>query len=333
MPSGFWSNITRPCFVLAPMSGVTDAAYRRVIARYGKPDVTWTEFVAVDGLLSPGRWRLEPDLWFTEAERPIVAQIHGCRPDNFRIVAKQIVEMGFDGIDINMGCPAKDVERHGSGASLIKKPALAREIIAACIDGAGPLPVSLKTRIGYKTDETESWLAGMLDSGISALTIHARTRNEMSAVPARWDTVARVAQLARELIPDPALRPLIIGNGDVKSLAEAQARVDETGCDGVMIGRGIFGNPWFFNRAVERDELPLREVVDVMLEHTSLFIELLSEHKQLEVMKKHYKAYVNGFEGAPELRNQLMLARDFEEIKALAALVPEQRGRRGEAGE
>ncbi|MCC7479301.1 tRNA-dihydrouridine synthase [bacterium] len=331
MPTGFWSSLPRPCFVLAPMSGVTDAAFRRIIAKYGKPDVTWTEFVSVDGLLSPGRFRLEPDLWFTEAERPVVAQIHGRRPENFRLIARQLKEMGFDGIDINMGCPAKEVERHGSGAALIKKPELAREVILACIDGAEGLPVSVKTRIGYRTNETETWLAGLLETGISALTVHARTRNEMSRVPARWQVVSQLVALSRELIPDPAARPLILGNGDVQSLAEAKARVDETGCDGVMIGRGIFGNPWFFNREVEREELPLRRVVEVMLEHTALFIELLSEYKQLEFMKKHYKAYVNGFEGAAELRKHLMEAADFEEICALAALVPEKRGRRSEA--
>lgn len=327
MPTGFWNSLPRPCFVLAPMAGVTDAAYRRVIAKYGKPDAMWTEFVSADGLLSPGRPRLEPDLWYTEAERPIVAQIHGCRPDNFRAAARLLREMGFDGIDINMGCPARDVERHGSGAALIKKPALAREVVAACIDGAGGLPVSVKTRIGYREDETESWLAGLIDTGVSALILHARTRKEMSAVPARWDRVARLAALARELVPDAAQRPLIIGNGDVKDLAEAQQRVEESGCDGVMIGRGIFGNPWLFNRGVERDELPLREVVDVMLEHTAHFVELLLDYKQLEVMKKHYRAYVTGFEGAPELRQRLMLARDYAEILELAALVPEKRGR------
>jgi nifR3 family TIM-barrel protein len=317
MPASFWTTLPRPCFVLAPMSGVTDAAFRRIIAKYGRPHATWTEFTAADGLNSPGRQFMLHDLWFTESERPVVAQLYGGRPQNYGPAAQLCAELGFDGIDINMGCPARDVERHKAGAALIRNPQLAREIIERTLEGSGGLPVSVKTRIGYHDNEVETWLAMLLQSGIAALTIHARTRDEMSKVPARWDTVAQAVTLNQALHTDPAARPLIIGNGDVENLAQARERAAETGCDGVMIGRGIFGNPWLFNPDVDRADIPVPEILEVMLEHTALYIELLGGIKPLELMKKHYKAYVTGFEGAHELRMRLMAARDFAELAAI----------------
>ncbi len=318
---GFWSELPRPFFALAPMSAVTDAAFRRVIARCGRPDITWTEFVSADGLCSPGRARMMHDFWYTEAERPIVAQLFGARPEKFREAAKLVHELGFNGIDINMGCPAREVERRCAGAALINNHALARAIIEATRDGAGGLPVSVKTRIGYRNNQIDEWLAALIDADPAAITIHARTRDEASRVPARWDVVAHAAALARELRSDPATRPLIIGNGDVKDLAGGRDRVEESRCDGVMIGRGIFGNPWLFNRDVNRDDLPLREILEVLLEHTALYIELLGEIKPLELMKKHFKAYVSGFEGAAELRGRLMDAADYQQLSTIVQSV------------
>jgi nifR3 family TIM-barrel protein len=312
--ANFWREQPRPLFVLAPMVGVTDAAFRRMFAQYGKPAAMWTEFVSVDGLCSRGRDSLLGELQFTDAERPMVAQLYGADPANFKEAARFVAGLGFDAIDINMGCPARDVEKHGAGSALIRDPALARRVVEAAKEGAGGLPVSVKTRIGYRVNEIETWLPQLMAAGPEAVIFHARTRNEMSKVPARWKVVARAVELAREIEPDAPRRPLILGNGDVKSLAEAQARVAETGCDGVMIGRGSFGNPWFFNRAVNRDDLPRETVLDVMLEHTALFLELFGETKRFEVMKKHYKAYVGGFEGAPQTRARLMAARDYAEV-------------------
>lgn len=318
MNHGFWSSLPRPFFVLAPMSGVTDVAYRRIIACYGRPDVTWTEFVSANALVSPGRKGVIHDLWYSEAERPIVAQLYGAKPDNFRGAAQLCVELGFNGIDLNMGCPAKDVEKRGAGAALIRTPQLAREVIAATQDGAGALPVSVKTRIGYRCNEIDDWLGTLIEARPAAITIHARTRNEMSKVPARWDVVAQAVALAGSPSPD---RPYILGNGDVADLAQARERVAQTGCDGVMIGRGIFGNPWLFNQAVERDTLALRERLEVMLEHTALYIELLGGIKPLDLMKKHYKAYASGFDGVAELRARLMAANDYAEISAVVRSV------------
>ncbi len=316
MNFGFWKNLKRPVIALAPMADVTDASFRRIIAKYGKPDVMWTEFVSADGLCSKGRDHLLHDLWFDESERPIVAQLFTGNPDNMREAAKLVRELGFDGIDINMGCPSKDIEKSGAGACLINNPELAVALINAAKEGAGDLPVSLKTRIGYNKNEIETWLPKLIEADPAVITLHARTRKEMSKVSAHWDVVARAVEIAKEMRPDAENRPLIIGNGDVMSLEEAQLKVEETGCDGVMIGRGIFGNPWVFNSNLKYEEIPLEERMRVMLEHTKLYIELLGGIKPLDFMKKHYKAYVHGFDGAAELRAKLMQCETYEELES-----------------
>ncbi len=299
------------------MADVTDVAFRRIITKYGKPDVLWTEFVAVDGLLSPGREVLLRDLAYTEGERPIVAQIFGGNPDHFREVARLVAELGFDGIDINMGCPDKNVEKQGGGASLIKDPKRAQDIIRATKEGAPQLPISVKTRVGYNTVQIDTWIPALLDTGLDALTIHARTRKEMSLVPARFAHVRALVQLRNRLSPHTR----ILGNGDVKSTTEGRALAQDTGADGIMIGRGIFGNPWLFSPTGEvpgdTKEAQLRTKLEVMLEHTKLYVELLGDIKNFAIMKKHYKAYVNGFDGAKELRIQLMESDTYEEIEAL----------------
>jgi nifR3 family TIM-barrel protein len=306
--SKFWSTLPKPFFALAPMADVTDAAFRRIITKYGKPDVLWTEFVAVDGLLSPGRDILMRDLLYVPAERPIVAQIFGGNPEHFEKVAAFIATLGFDGIDINMGCPDRNVEKQGGGASLIKDPARAIDIILATKSGAPHLPVSVKTRVGYNTLELDTWIPKLLSTTPAALTIHARTRKEMSDVPAVWSHVRTVVEMAQ----GTGIR--IIGNGDVVSLADGRAKALETGCDGIMIGRGIFGNPFLFSGR-DLSSLPLPERFAIMIEHTKLFMELLGDVKNFAVMKKHYKAYVNGFDGAKELRIALMDAESVAEVE------------------
>lgn len=314
---GFWKKLKKPIFALAPMANVTDAAFRRIIAKYGKPDVMFTEFVSCDGLMSPGRDKLLVDFMYTSAERPIVAQIFGSKPDNFYKTALLIQELGFDGIDINMGCPDKNVEKQGAGACLMKNPELAQEIIKETKRGAGKLPVSIKTRIGYNKNSLNEWLPALLETEPAAIVLHARTRKEMSSVPARWDTIADAARI-RDQYDNSPNKTLILGNGDVKDLADAEEKIKISGADGVMIGRGIFGNPWLFNRAVDYTQIPLAEKLRVMVEHTYLFEKLLVEHKSFDIMKKHYKAYVNGFDGAKELRVKLMegakTASDVEKI-------------------
>ncbi len=292
------------------MADVTDPAFRRIIARHGKPDVTWTEFVSADGLvLAPeeGRKKLLKDLEYSESERPIVAQFFTSSPENMEKAARLARELGFDGIDINMGCPDKSIEKQCAGAALIKNPKLARELIRSAKLGAGDLPVSVKTRVGYNKEELDIWIKEILSESPAVLTVHARTRKEMSKVPARWELVKRVVEMRDELGVDT----LILGNGDVVDIDDGRRKCEETGADGVMLGRAIFGNPWLFAEHIPTT----REKLLVMVEHTKLFEKLLGEYKNFAIMKKHYKAYVNGFEGAGELRGQLMLAVDARGVE------------------
>ncbi|KND48870.1 MAG: tRNA-dihydrouridine synthase B [Parcubacteria bacterium C7867-005] len=310
MSQGFWNKLKKPIMVLAPMADVTDPAFRRIIARHGKPDVTWTEFVSADGLvLAPeeGRKKLLKDLEYSESERPIVAQFFTSSPENMEKAARLARELGFDGIDINMGCPDKSIEKQCAGAALIKNPKLARELIRSAKLGAGDLPVSVKTRVGYNKEELDIWIKEILSESPAVLTVHARTRKEMSKVPARWELVKRVVEMRDELGVDT----LILGNGDVVDIDDGRRKCEETGADGVMLGRAIFGNPWLFAEHIPTT----REKLLVMVEHTKLFEKLLGEYKNFAIMKKHYKAYVNGFEGAGELRGQLMLAVDARGVE------------------
>ena len=315
MVKGFWEN-SKPIFALAPMADVTDAAFRRIIAKYSRPfgpDAMWTEFVSCDGLCSDGRSILLRDLRFTEAERPIVAQFFGAKPDNFYQCALLAQELGFDGIDINMGCPDKKVEKQNAGAALMRDHKLAQKIIVETKRGAGDLPVSVKTRVGYDSDILDEWLPRLLETEPAAVTIHARTREEMSLVPARWESVARAVEIARRYDSSPD-RTKIIGNGDIASLSDAEKKVKQSGADGAMIGRGIFGNPWFFNKEKDINSISIEEKLSVMLEHTFLFDELFKGEKNFDTMKKHYKAYIHGFNGARELRIKLMAARNADEV-------------------
>ncbi len=310
MNLGFWEKLKRPIMVLAPMADVTDAAFRELIAKYGKPDVFWTEFVSVDGLNSEGQKRLLVDFWYSQEEHPIVAQIFGSNPENFYKSAKLIKELGFDGVDINMGCPVKKILNQKSCSALIRTPALAQEIIQATKEGAGDLPVSVKTRIGFSKIEIDTWLPTLLEMEIAVLTVHLRTVKEMSKVPAHWELMQEIVQTVRHQTSGT----LILGNGDVQTLQEAEQKVAETGCDGIMIGRGIFGNPWLFSR---KPQVNLSERLKVMIEHSKLFEEKFAGIKSFETMKKHYKAYVNGFDGARELRVKLMETHSAKEVEEI----------------
>lgn len=297
----FWKDLPKPLFVLAPLEDVTDAAFRRLIASKGKPSVMYTEFTSADGLvLAPesGRQKLLKKLLYSESERPIVAQLFSASPERMETAARMARELGFDGVDINMGCPDRAVERGLCGAAMIKDPTLAKEIIRAAKRGAGDLPVSVKTRIGYASNEIPTWVPNLLEEGIAALTIHARTRNEMSDVPARWEHVKEAVDIRDKLGVDT----LIIGNGDVKSLADAREKVAATGADGAMLGRAIFGNPWLFAEYIPTPQ----ERIDGLIQHIKLFDELLGGTVNFATMKKHFKSYISGWDGSKELRMKLM---------------------------
>jgi nifR3 family TIM-barrel protein len=317
MQKGFWNTLRKPIYTLAPMADVTDAAFRQMIAKYGKPDVIWTEFVSVNGLLSPGRESLLRDLSYTEGERPIVAQIFGNDPDKFYQVAQLLVKLGFDGIDINMGCPDRNVEKQGGGASLIKDGIRAQRIITETMrgvnDAGSNIPVSVKTRIGYNKVELDEWLPMLLETKPDVITVHARTRKEMSKVPANWEYVKQVVKLRDSL----SVETLILGNGDVKGIADANEKIASSGADGVMIGRAVFGTPWLFNPTSPLHTGTVPEKLSVMIEHTRRFEKLLGDVKNFSVMKKHYKAYVHGFDGAKELRQELMDTKSGDEVERI----------------
>lgn len=303
----FWNDLPKPFFVMAPMEDVTDAAFRRMFALHGKPHVTYTEFTSADGLVlapEPGRTKLLKKLLYSDIERPIVAQLFSSTPERMEAAARLVQELGFDGVDINMGCPDRAVEKQGSGAALIKSPAVAVELMRAVRRGAPKLPLSIKTRIGYNTDELERWVPQILAEEPATLTLHLRTRKEMSDVPAHWDRM-RAAVTIRDAMGS---KTLIIGNGDVKDLADARAKAAESGCDGVMLGRAIFGNPWLFAEHTATPE----ERVAGLIEHLTLFDELLGTSTHYAVMKKHFKAYINGWDNAKDLRARLMETNDVQ---------------------
>jgi nifR3 family TIM-barrel protein len=309
MNAGFWGKLKKPIIAIAPMANVTDAAFRKMFIECTPPDVFWTEFVSVEALLSRGKKAVLPDLWFDKLEHPIVAQIFGAKPEQFETVGKMLREMGFDGVDVNMGCPDKSVEKQGAGAALIKNPELAKQIIRALKKGANPLPVSVKTRIGYAKNEISTWIPSLLKENLAAIIVHLRTRKEMSNAPAHWELTEEILKLRDRYVPDT----LILGNGDVNSLDEARARVKASGIDGVMIGRGIFGNPWFFSGKTP----DLTERLERMVRHVKTFEKMFANIKRFEVMKKHFKAYVHGFLGARELLTQLMETKTAAEVKKL----------------
>ena len=346
----FWQGLPRPFFVLAPMEDVTDPAFRALIARKGKPHVFYTEFTSGDGLvLAPeeGRKSLMKKLEYGEGERPIVAQLFGSTPERMEEAAALALELGFDGLDINMGCPVKKIVDQGCGAALIRDPQKAKEIIRAAKRGvAGQIPVSVKTRIGYNSNELDTWLPAILEEDVATVTIHARTRKEMSEVPAHWDAVAQAVKIRDSLDS----KTLIVGNGDVKDLADARVKAKESGCDGVMLGRAIYGNPWLFRdlhlqrpallqdgaeslaiqKSMSPDSAPLaprstfgsaglgstltdlvfvptpRERIETLIEHIELFDQMMTGFVSFATMKKHFKAYVSGWDGAKELRMKLM---------------------------
>ncbi len=301
--------------ILAPMADVTDSAFRKTIAKYGKPDVFFTEFVSADGLfhtreiqkIKDEKNPLMLDLKYSEEERPIVAQIFSSKPEMIEYASRLMLELGFDGVDINMGCPHSKIEKQGAGAALIKNPKLAKTLIQSAKRGVqNKIPVSVKTRIGYNKNEIETWLPEVMLEKPNALTLHARTRKEMSKVPARWEHVKRAVELRDELKLNDEI--FIIGNGDVTSVKEAQKKTKETNADGVMIGRGIFGNPWLFSEHIPST----KEKLEVLKEHCMHYGKLC-RHKNFAIMKKHFKAYITGFDGAKELRVKLFSTNNVDE--------------------
>ncbi|MDP2655654.1 MAG: tRNA-dihydrouridine synthase [bacterium] len=326
----FWQGLLKPFFVMAPMADVTDVAFRKLVAKRGKPDIFWTEFVSADGLYHTREIQkmddavnpLMRDLIFEESQRPIVAQIFSSKPDMIAYATKLAAELGFDGVDINMGCPDRSIEKQGAGASLMKNPKLAVEIIKTAQE-ASHLPVSVKTRIGYNKESLDEWLPALLSANPSAITLHLRTRKEMSLVPAGWELMKKAVEIRNKINPNV----LLIGNGDVQDIEHGRQLASETGCEGIMIGRGMFGNPWVFagidglrksiiGPGLTKSEHGLDEKLEALIELAYSF-EKITPKKNFAILKKHIKAFISGFSGAAELRAKLMTANSATELEKI----------------
>ena len=316
--NNIWTTVSRKdvFFCLAPMADVTDIVFRQIIAKYSKhgktdggPDVFWSEFVAADGIASSeGRKHLLPILKYSKKEKPIIAQIFGAKPENIKIACQIISKLGFDGIDINMGCPDRSVIKQGAGAALINTPKLACEIIRAAKAGAPKLPISVKTRIGYNVVEYKKWLPKILAENISALTIHLRTKKEMSNVPAHFELAKDIVKVVRSCDK----KVVLIANGDIQNIEQGKKFAKNSGFDGIMIGRAVFGNPWFFNHKIDIKNISIKDKLKALIEHIKLYMQLL-DYRNFANMKKHFKSYVSGFDGAKELRVKLMLVKNLNE--------------------
>lgn len=366
----FWEKLPKPFFVLAPMEDVTDTVFRQMVVSYGRPDVFFTEFTNVDGICHFATLKefdtkeflhfgwddrqipVFQRLVFDPIEKPIVAQIWGREPEKFYRAAKIISRLKFDGVDINMACPAKPVLKIGCGGALIGQNSQVTEIVAAVKEGAGGLPISIKTRLGNKTIATEDWVGFLLTLNIQALTLHGRTVVQKSEVSANWVEIGKCVKLRDSGLSSPAQpcltrrsreiqveakeevtqgvssthsgelrrngkrKTLIIGNGDIKNLKQAREMVDKYGVDGVMIGRGIFENPAVFDKS--ESELDRTGKLKALSEHIKLFRKTWGEGKDFNILKKFVKAYVNGFDGASEMRGKLMAAKTSGELLELA---------------
>ncbi|HCI7363739.1 TPA: tRNA-dihydrouridine synthase [Staphylococcus aureus] len=312
MKENFWSELPRPFFILAPMEDVTDIVFRHVVSEAARPDVFFTEFTNTESFCHPeGIHSVRGRLTFSEDEQPMVAHIWGDKPEQFRETSIQLAKMGFKGIDLNMGCPVANVAKKGKGSGLILRPDVAAEIIQAT--KAGGLPVSVKTRLGYyEIDEWKDWLKHVFEQDIANLSIHLRTRKEMSKVDAHWELIEAIKNLRDEIAPNT----LLTINGDIPDRKTGLELAEKYGIDGVMIGRGIFHNPFAFEK--EPREHTSNELLDLLRLHLSLFNKYeKDEIRQFKSLRRFFKIYVRGIRGASELRHQLMNTQSIAEARAL----------------
>ncbi|QTD43401.1 tRNA-dihydrouridine synthase [Sporosarcina sp. Te-1] len=309
----FWLDLPKPFFILAPMEDVTDVVFRHVVSEAARPDVFFTEFTNTESFCHPeGIFSVRGRLTFTEDEQPIVAHIWGDKPDHFRDMSIGMAKMGFKGVDINMGCPVPNVASKGKGSGLINHPDTAAAIIQAA--KAGGLPVSVKTRLGYtEVDEWRDWLTHVLQQDIANLSIHLRTRKEMSNVDAHWELIPEIKKLRDEVAP----QTMLTINGDIPDREKGMELALKYGVDGVMIGRGIFKNPFAFE--VEKREHSPEELLNLLRLHLDLFDKYSNElePRAFKPLRRFFKIYVKGFRGASELRNQLMNTESTDDVRAL----------------
>ncbi len=338
----FWKTLKKPIYGLAPMDGVTDEPFRRMVALFGKPDVIFTEFTSAEGIKHKADRVLDAFI-YSEIERPVVAQLFGSDPEAFYLSAFVVCELGFDGLDINMGCPDKNVAKKGGGAALILNPKKAQEIILASKKGISDwfsgksikdiglsdeilskveyikdkfnikakkkkIPVSVKTRIGYDKVVTEKWIANLLEVEPSVISIHGRTLKQLYSGDASWDEIKKAVFLRDALKKET----LILGNGDIKDLNQAKERVDKFGVDGVLIGRATFGNPWFFSGKTPTP----KDRINAALKHLDIYYEVFGDFK-FHNIKKHLAWYISGFSHSKELRMMLMQTKNKKEAETI----------------
>jgi tRNA-dihydrouridine synthase len=291
----FWHELKKPISVLAPMEDVTDVVFREIVAEAARPAVFFTEFTNCDGLFSKGREFCIDRLAFTPNQHPIVAQLWGATPMNVKKAAELVRELGFDGIDLNMGCPHKNIVKLGGGADMIRHPDKAKDIILAAKEGACDLPVSVKTRIGYSTPDTENWLGFLLEQNLAVLTVHGRVAKQMSNGEADWNEIAKSVKLRNAINPET----LVIGNGDIKDYADGAAHCAQYGTDGFMIGRGIFSNLWAFdktfdkaNKTDENQERQQKLLLQKYLEHAKAYLRVWKDTKGVGQLKHFAKMYI-----------------------------------------
>jgi tRNA-dihydrouridine synthase len=319
-------DLPKPFFALAPLDDVTDTVFRQIVTGCAKPDLFFTEFVNVDGLQSPGRPKLLKKLLFTSAEQPLIAQIWGKTPENFHKTARQIADgtfakelglpsgINFAGVDLNMGCPDKSIVRNGTCSALINNRELAGEIIDATRKGLdGKLPLSVKTRLGFNEIDL-TWIEFLLGQKLDMLTIHGRTKREMSKVPAHWNEICRARELRDKISPET----LIVGNGDVMSRQQGLELAERYSLDGVMIGRGVFEDPFVFAKNSPWPDMTAEKRIALFKKHVELFAETWQNRERpIHTLNKFCKIYINNFSGAKELREQLMHAKSTEELLLL----------------
>ncbi len=307
-----WKSLKKPILILAPMEDVTDTVFRQIIADLGKPDLFFTEFVNVDGLFSPGEEAVKHRLKYTPKEKPIIAQIWGLKPENYYKAGTYLKNLGFDGIDINMGCPVPKVVKQGACSALINNHPLAQEIIEATVEGAKDLPISIKTRLGFDKVDLENWFKFLLSfKELSAITVHGRIAKEMSKEKAKWDLIGDVVKLRDSL----KSKTFIIGNGDIKSREEALHMQRKYHVDGVMIGRGIFENPLLFSsKNADFQSKSLQYKLELAQKHIKLFQQTWENSKNPAILKKFFKIYIRDFIGANRLRLMLMQAKNYNDM-------------------
>lgn len=312
--TNFWAELPKPFFILAPMEDVTDVVFRHVVKEAGAPDVFFTEFANSDSFCHPeGKDSLRGRLTFTEDEQPIVGHIWGDNPTFFREMSIGLAQLGFKGVDINMGCPVPNVAGRGKGSGLILRPEVAAELIA--VAKAGGLPVSVKTRIGYtEMAEMEAWITHLLKQDIANLSIHLRTRKEMSKVPAHWDIIPQIMALRDQIAP----QTLITINGDIPDRQTGLELAEKYGVDGIMIGRGIFKNPFAFEKEPrEHTSEELLGLLRLQLDLQDQYSEMIP--RSIVGLHRFFKIYVKGFSGASDLRVKLMQTKSTDEVRAILA--------------